>query len=189
MSNANVIIIHGAYGYPEENWFGWLKNELSHINIPCIVPAMPTPDNQSLSAWLNLFKNEYAHHINQNTILIGHSLGAAFLLRWLEYQKTSVDHTLLVGAFIGDLGIQKFDNINKTFFSSPFIWQNIKKSSRQFYCYHGNDDPYVPQHHFSLIAKNLNAKKIIISQGGHLNAAAGYTAFPLLLTHLKEMIN
>lgn len=43
MIMANVIIIHGAYGNPEENWFPWLKKELEKLDCRVFVPKFPTP--------------------------------------------------------------------------------------------------------------------------------------------------
>jgi hypothetical protein len=47
----NIFIIHGSYGYPEENWFPWLKKELSKLGHRVFVPKFPIPAN-----------NEEGHH-------------------------------------------------------------------------------------------------------------------------------
>ncbi|PIN68395.1 hydrolase, partial [Candidatus Woesearchaeota archaeon CG11_big_fil_rev_8_21_14_0_20_57_5] len=33
-----VFIFHGTEGYPEENWFSWLKQELERIGYQVVVP-------------------------------------------------------------------------------------------------------------------------------------------------------
>lgn len=188
MEKFKVIIAHGAYGHPEENWLGWMKRELEAIGIPCWVPAFPTPEGQKLKSWLKIFEQDCSPHLDSNTILIGHSLGAAFILRCLETYPVSVKATILAGAFIGPVGIDKFDLINKDFFSAEFNWPLIQSRGRQFTCYHGSNDPYVSRKGFEEIAEKLKAKKIVVSQAGHMNAAAGYTQFPQLLMHLKQIM-
>lgn len=183
----NIFIIHGAYGHPEENWFGWLKRELNQLNIDCCVPHFPTPDGQNLEAWLDLFNTAYNHLINEKTIMIGHSLGAVFTLKWLEQTKNKISTVILAGAFLGKIGIEKFDRINESFFSKSFDWEHIRNKSNQFFFYHGSNDPYVPQWHVDFIARHLNAIQIIIANAGHLNAAAGYSQFKQLLIHLKQI--
>lgn len=188
MSKSNVIIVHGAYGHPFENWFNWMKTELESLGIECFVPQLPTPNGQELKNWLQLFNFTVSLMITPDTILIGHSLGAAFLLRWLEQANQSVSTTILAGSFLGNVGIEKFDKINESFFENQFDWHSIANKSKQFFCYHGSNDPYVSRSNFNFIAKNLQARKIIISQGGHLNEAAGYMSFPQLLIQLKSLL-
>ncbi len=53
----NIIIIHGTGGDPNENWFPWLKSELEKLNCRVLFPKFPTPENQSLQNWLNVFKD------------------------------------------------------------------------------------------------------------------------------------
>ncbi len=189
MKKPNVIIIHGAYGYPDENWFPWLKRSLLARSIDCLVPQFPTPDNQSLKNWLTVFEKTCSDIVNEKTIMIGHSLGAAFILRLLETRQYHVHSTLLAGAFTGSVGIAKFDTINQDFFADSFDWMAIKDACQNFTCYHGDNDPYVTRSNIDSIVDRLSAKQVVISDGGHLNAAAGYTAFPLLLSHVLNIIN
>jgi uncharacterized protein len=188
MKKPNVMVIHGAYGYPEENWFDWLRKELHGVNIECHVPQLPTPENQHLSHWTDVFNDSCQHLIHSNTIMIGHSLGAAFVLRWLEQQDCQLKTVVLVGAFLGEVGIEKFDSINQSFFETEFDWRRIQKNSRQFICYYGDNDPYVKRDHFNFIADHLSAVKIIVSKAGHFNAASGYIQFPQLLIQLKKIM-
>jgi len=186
MKKSNVIIVHGAYGHPEENWFGWLRRELNKIEMECLVPQLPTPIDQSLAAWMEVFSQGVNQSIGEQSILIGHSLGAAFILRWLEQYECHVSKVILVGAFLGKVGLTKFDVINESFFQTPFLWNNIKSSGDEFICYHGTNDGYIAKHQFELIADNLGAKKIIVAGAGHFNTAAGYVTFPHIL-HLLSL--
>lgn len=184
---ANVILIHGAYGYPEENWFGWLQEELRQSNIACYIPQLPTPEFQHITIWSKVFDQTCCDLIHSQTVFIGHSLGAAFLLHWLQRHEVSVAAVVLVGAFIGEVGNPDFDTINRNFFTDSFCWHLIKQRSTNFISYWGDNDPYVTRENFDFIAENLGAKKIIISNAGHLNTAAGFSQFPHLLWQLNNI--
>ncbi len=188
MCNPNIFIFHGAYGYPQENWFPWLQQKIIASSRMCYVPAFPTPENQHLEGWFEAFQQNDAYAITSQTILIGHSLGAVFLLRLLERYHIEVKTSILVGAFLGKIGIEKFDSINESFFQQSFDWARIKSRSKQIICYDGNDDPYVSPVMFDFIADQLGAVKVIISQGGHLNLPAGYETFPQLWRQLEPMM-
>ncbi len=185
----NVFIFHGAYGYPEENWFGWLSKHLHDLNIANYIPHFPTPENQNLKNWFQYFNHSYAHLINTNSILIGHSLGCAFILRLLERYYCKLPLVVLVGPFTGEIGIPKFDEINYSFFNTDIAWNKIKSKVKKFICYYGDNDPYVTPENFNFICKQLSSEKIIISNGGHLNTKSGYTQFPQLLNYLKQHLD
>jgi uncharacterized protein len=194
IAHTNVIIAHGAYGFPEENWFGWLKRKLESIGVNCYVPPLPTPDAQHLTNWKAAFNQAVNGCINQNTILVGHSLGAAFLYRWLEQFDGKILSLISVGAFIGEVGIAKFDDLNRSFFDAPFEWEIIKSKLFAFnsdhnnsYCYYGTGDPYVSRTMFDLISGHLKARKIIVANAGHFNSSSGYSEFPLLFSHIMRI--
>ncbi len=183
----NIFIIHGAYGNPEENWFPWLKNKLENLWTRVFVPKFPTPENQSLENWKKIFE-EYKPYIDENTIVIWHSLAPAFLLDLLENIDKPIKVAFFVSGFIGLLWNPDFDNINKSFVDRDFDWETIKKNCKKFYIYHSDNDPYVPIEKALELANKLNTKVIEIPNAGHFNSATGYDKFELLLEEIKEYI-
>ncbi|MFA5050135.1 MAG: alpha/beta hydrolase [Candidatus Micrarchaeia archaeon] len=181
-----VFIFHGSYGSPNGNWFGWLKNELENEKIEVCIPKFPTPKNQSLENWMEVF-SKYKDMVSENSVFIGHSLGVAFLLALLEKHK--IDSAFLVSGFIGNLENEIFDSVNKTFTQRKFDWEKIRKNCKKFYIIHSDNDPYVPLKKAQEIAKYLGLKVIIIKGAGHFNSEAGYNKFELLLEKIKEAMD
>src|SRR3989338_9637261 len=78
-----VFIIHGWDGYPEEGIFPWLKEELQNRGFTVSNPAMPEPLNPQIGTWVSFLKKQIGTP-GKDTILIGHSIGAQTILRYLE---------------------------------------------------------------------------------------------------------
>ena len=183
----NIIIIHGSYGNPNENWFPWLKSELENLKCDVFVPKFPTPENQSLESWRKVFE-KYKQYVNENTILVGHSLGPAFLLDLLENLDKPVKSAFFISGFLGLLGNSDFDEINKTFTDRNFDWAKIKHNCNKFYIYHSDNDPYVPIKKARELAEKLDSEVIEIKNAGHFNEKAGYNKFEVLLEDIKKYV-
>ncbi len=182
----NVIIIHGSFGSPKENCFPWLKEELEKLGCKVFVPKFPTPEGQSLQNWLKVFE-EYKQYLNEDTVLVGHSLGPAFILNILEELNKPVKTAIFVAGFVGNLNNPKFDEMNKTFTEKEFDWDKIRKNCQSFFVFYSDNDPFVPKERALELARNLGAEAELVRGAGHFNEAAGYTKFPLLLEKIKEL--
>ncbi|MDO8581920.1 MAG: alpha/beta hydrolase [bacterium] len=182
----NVIIIHGTSGSPESNWFPWLNTELEKLGCKVFIPKFPTPNGQSLSAWLSVFK-EYEQYLDENTIVIGHSLGSAFLLSVIEATHQPIKHAFFISAFLGLLNDPRFDVPNKTFTTRSFDWTKIKSNCKGFTVINSDNDPYVPIEKGREFAENLGVELVILKNAGHINKDSGYTDFPLLLEKIKKL--
>ena len=182
---ANLILIHGTAGHSQENWFPWLKNELESLGHNVFAPDFPTPKDQTLQNWFNVFK-DYEEYLNEDTVLIGHSLGPSFILRILEKTNVKVKACFFVAGFIGFLNNPEFDTLNKDFVINPFNWNKINANCEHFTLIIAEDDPYVPLQKGIDISKQLNASFHALKKGAHLNEAAGFTEFPFLLELVKK---
>lgn len=81
----NIFIIHGTEGYPEENWFPWLKEKLETKGHAVFVPQFPSPPivPAKIAEWFEVLE-QYKQYIDEDTVIVGHSLGGIFTLRILE---------------------------------------------------------------------------------------------------------
>lgn len=181
-----AFIIHGTRGYPEENWFPWLKEKLNQYGYKTIIPQFPTPKHQTLKEWFKVF-NKYKKYIDKNTIIIGHSLGGTFLLRILEKISTKIHTAVFVATPIGIKPV-KFYETDKPFIKQPFNWNKIKNSAKNFLVFHSKNDPFVAITNGEKIAKELDTKLISPKNAGHFNTKAGYLKFDLLLKKLDRII-
>jgi predicted alpha/beta hydrolase family esterase len=183
----NVIIVHGTYGHPGENWFPWLKSELEKEKHSVFVPKFPTPENQTLRNWIKEFE-KHKQHLNKDSIVIGHSLGTPFLLTVIENLDEPITAAFFVSGNTGLLGNPKLDKLNQSFVDKKFDWKKIKKNCLKFYVFHSDNDPYVPLKKAEDLAKNLGVKVILVKNAGHFNEKAGYTKFELLLEKIEKEI-
>lgn len=184
----NIFIIHGAYGNPQENWFPWLKNELEEEGCKVIVPKFPTPENQNLDSWLEVFKN-YEKYVAENTIFVGHSIGPAFILNILERINVKVLASFFVSGFIGQLPDKKFNVLNDSFANKKFDFEKIKRNCKKFFVIDSDNDPYVPLSKGQELADKLNAEQLTVNGARHFNEDSDYIEFPMLFNLIKEECN
>jgi len=179
---ANVLIVHGILGSSQENWFPWLKAELEKLGHNVLVPDFPSPDSPRLEKWTAELE-KHTGFLDEDSIAVGHSLGATFLLSVLEKQK--VKAAFFVAGFASAPG-NDFDKEMETFTGRNFDWDSIKKNCGKFFVIHSDSDPYVKMSAAEELAHYLETEVIPVSGAGHFNESAGYTKFELLLGKIRE---
>ena len=118
--NPKVFIVHGCPSDIEKaldperrtydkHWQPWLEKELIQKRYSVVRPLMPEPWAPNYNAFRKEFeKNE----IPDDAILIGHSCGAAFLVRWLGDTKHGATKLILVAPWKipdkGDVGKEEY---------------------------------------------------------------------------------
>ncbi len=184
----NVFIFHGTEGYPEENWFPWLKRELEQKDCNVFVPQFPSPPvvPAKISEWFDVLK-DYEQYVDENTIIIGHSLGGLFSLRVLEKLAHPVQAALFVGTPIGIRPIANYSR-DSSFSGFEFNWSVIKEKAQNFIVFQSDDDPYVDLENGKGLAKNLGIELSFIPNAGHFNKKAGYTKFEALREKIVKML-
>lgn len=178
----NYLILHGSFGSKDGNWFPWLKEQLENNGKDVLVPQMPVGvGKQNFESWSSVL-NEL--NINENTIIIAHSIAPIFVCKYLIKNKIKVRKLIFVCGFNNYLGIDAdFDAVNESMYIDNF--EDVKQYCSDIVCYYSDNDPYVKYDTEKEFADKLTDKQYIIKNGGHINAETGYTKFEEIL---KELI-
>ncbi len=145
-----ATIIHGMpfkdeeYYNPERpassncHWIPWIQKQLLLKDVVAQAPEMPVPYNPEYNAWKNMFERL---PLDEETILIGHSCGGGFIVRYLSENNIKVGKVILVAPWIdtenflstGMFDFEIDENIvnktkNMTIFSSSNDMQSVKDS-------------------------------------------------------------
>ncbi len=107
----NAIIIHGMAGeesyfadgpsWSHRHWLPWLQRELLRRRILAQTPEMPEPYRPDYGKWKELFDR---FPVDGDTILVGHSCGAGFLVRRLSEPMVRVGKVALVAPWMDPAG-------------------------------------------------------------------------------------
>lgn len=182
-----AFIFHGTGGYPEENWFPWLKEKFEEKGYQVFVPQFPTPEGQSIESWLKVLES-YKQYITEDTIFVGHSLGGIFLLKYLEQLEHPVKAAAFVGSAIGIPPVKNFDADSKFSEGFAFDWAKIRSKSKNFIVFQSDNDPYVGLANGEKLAKELGVELSFVPSAGHFNVNAGYTKFEELWEKLLPIL-
>lgn len=184
-----AYLIHGWGGKPEEGFRPWLKKELESRGYIVESLAMPKSDTPRIENWIP-FLLEKIPSPDENTVLVGHSLGAPALFMYLEKLPKNIHVgkvVLIAGSFkqINDLSPQD-KIIAKPWLETQLDYKKIDHAAKSIIAFFSDNDPWVPLKENSKIFKKLHAKIIIEHNMGHYNEDAGIKEVPEIL---KEILS
>lgn len=187
----NALILHGAGNNSQGNWFPWLKNQLEKKGYKVWVPDLPNSDVPNLKDWLEKVFLNKDWEFNNESVIIGHSAGATFILRILEklLDKVRINKAVLVSgpATIGN--IPDYFPYKREMVTPPFNWEKIKKSCDKFYFICSDNDKYqCGEENSKIFLENLGGEIILKHGQGHFNleVSPNYKEFPLLLEIIEK---
>ncbi|EKD32897.1 MAG: hypothetical protein ACD_76C00121G0005 [uncultured bacterium] len=173
------ILIHGYKSSPEKNFFPWLISELRSRGHEVIAPTLPDPENPQIDAWLELLKQE-TRFLKNDTVIYGHSIGAAAALRFLEMSEAASTPRACVLSS-PPLMVRKPESL-QAFFMSDFDFDVLMWKASEFYVIHSKDDAVVPFSHGEKYAERLHATLIATESDGHFDGAK----YPVILDTLLK---
>jgi predicted alpha/beta hydrolase family esterase len=183
-----AIFIHGWGGFPEEGWRPWLKEQLEQAGWQVVNPAMPDTDTPTQDKWLAKL-SEVIGEPDDETYLIGHSLGGITILRYLESlpQGKTIGGAVLIAGFANDLTYNGYKCELASFFGSPVNWETIKAHCPQFFALYSKGDSWVDEANYHELKEKLHAQGVLQDGFKHYSGDDGITELPIVLTTLEEM--
>ncbi|MBP9763433.1 MAG: alpha/beta hydrolase [Candidatus Pacebacteria bacterium] len=168
-----VLIIHGGTPYEDRGdyvdvlrnkttkleWIeqkrDWKNNLYQDLGEDFVVysPQMPNKQTAKYSEWKVVFE-KLLNSVREEVILVGYSLGALFLVKYLSEENISkkIKKTLLLGTPFDQEGM---DNEPLLSFARVGSLEKFAKQSGDIYFYHSEDDFVVPFDHLAKYESEL----------------------------------
>ncbi|MBD2779836.1 RBBP9/YdeN family alpha/beta hydrolase [Xenorhabdus szentirmaii] len=184
-----IIVIHGYTASPSSHWFPWLKEILTEQGAEVSIPEMPESSAAQPEAWANAMM-DIASDIDENTILIGHSLGCITILRHLEAMRSE---SLRLGGYIWvagcDLPQKALPELDIFFTNKPLDYSYLRGlTEHRFSIISSNDEIVSPQSSYAL-ARALQTEVITIENAGHFLDREGFTRLLPVYDALMTMVS
>lgn len=189
----NAILIHGWNTKAEyydttrptasnDHWFPWLTKQLVLKGIDTISIEMPKGYYPEYDVW----KHELERYdITDQTVLIGHSCGGGFLVRWLSESNVRVGRVILVAPWLG------YDTEGEPFDESFFKFEidpDLASKTESVNILYSDDDFASIQRSVAEIAEAVDGviMRKLHSKGHFTLTSLGTQEFPELLDEVTK---
>ena len=189
-----AFIIHGWDGVPdlEKGILPWVYGELEKRGFTVVMPEMPEPLEPRIDEWVS-FLGEQVGMPDEDTYLIGHSIGAQTVIRYLASlpEGNRVGGAVLLAGWLNltDAAYEDEDDreIGRPWRETPIDWERAKGNARRFVAIFSDDDPVVPLSNQEIFREKLGADIVVEHGMEHFSAGAGVTELPSLLRAVLDM--
>lgn len=123
---------------------------------------------------------------DEQTCIIGHSLGPLFTLHAVEKLSFKIDSAIFVSPFLGKLNkIWQADKVNGSFYRENFDFNKLRENIPTSYVLYSDNDPYVEIKASLMFAEKMHSSGIIVRGAGHINKEENH---PLILELCRTRI-
>jgi uncharacterized protein len=130
-----AIIFHGTGARPEYIWYPWLADRLRGRGYAVEVPHHPGINIEPIATFLPKMLD--AHTYDEETVLVGHSGGAALLLAILERLDVTVAQAFLVAGYCTQPNTEEEPVLQES-----YDWDAIATHARDLYFLNSVEDEF-----------------------------------------------
>lgn len=177
----NVLLIHGYNGIPKI--YEWLKKELNKKGYSVIVPEFPPQEGVKYDIWKTIL-NDYKKFINEETIIVAHSIGNEFIIKYLTENNLKVDLYIGLAGFADVFehdGREELNRAVKEFLINRNEIDSFSKLTNKRFAIYSDNDHIVPFEVLEQYPKTINATPFLIKGIGHMGKKSGLETIPEVL--------
>jgi len=182
-----VIIVHGWGGYPEEGWFPSFKKELETRGCKVLVPKMPHQENPTIEDWVK-FLSKTVGKPDENTYLVGHSIGCQTILRYLETVSNKIAGALFVAGWFNleNLEDDEERRIAEPWLTNPIDLKRVGALLSNSTLIISDNDPYGAFECNKKKFAELGSKIVVLHGANHINGES-HTSLPEAVAEFDEL--
>lgn len=178
-----VFIVHGWEADSSSDWFPWLKRELETRGYDVTVPDMPDTNHPNKGTWVQSLATLIGEP-DENTYLVGHSIGGNTALRYLEsLNGKKIGGVVLAAPYYGKVTLESGEakKIADPWLNTPIDFSKVKAASDKFVCIFSDNDEWVSIKNKDFFEKTLSSRIVVEHDKAHLNMGDGITELPSAL--------
>jgi predicted alpha/beta hydrolase family esterase len=167
-----AIIFHGSNANPSVAWYPWLAQRLKARGFAVEVPHYPGLNVEPIATFLP--RVLAGHRFDADTVVVGHSGGAALLLALLEH--VTVDQAILVAGYC-----TRPNDSDEPVLQDSYDWDTIRGNAKDFCFINSRVDPYgCDEHQGRAMFERLGGTQLVRDDGHFGDYGQDYDDFPLL---------
>ena len=184
----NLFIIHGYNGDTKETFGPYIENEMAKLNVETYFPNFPIRENVSYESWAKVM-DMYLEKglINENTIIIAHSLGTNFVPKYLADNNIKIFLYISMAGFLKDnSGREDIEAAVSKVRPSEEQIQTAIKLMKNRYAVYSNNDHLNPKEELEKYAEKFMAEKVFIPNVGHMGRKSGVKEIPEIIEIIRR---
>lgn len=160
---SKAIIFHGTGANPDVVWLPWLRKRLTERGFAVTAPHYPGLNSEPIATFLPPVLAEHA--FDEDTVLVGHSGGAALLLAVLEHIDVTVAQAVLVAGYS-----TRPNEDEEPVLQDSYDWAAIRSHVRDAYFVNSTNDPYGCDDKQGRVLLDRIGGTLIVREDGHFGA-------------------
>lgn len=170
----NVFVIHSYNGDTELSFAPSIEKICKKNNIKYFFPHFPLRQSATYEGWEEEL-NKYRNHINENTIIIAHSLGTHFVPKYLAKNNIKINAYISVAGFLNYKGREDLERIVSLFIPTEEEFFKCRGLVNKIYSFYSDNDELNSISNLESYANILGGQKMLINGYGHFGSKSGVT--------------
>ena len=185
-----AFIIHGFNGDTTYTFGPWLKQILENKGFTVYMPSFPIRSEASFEKWSRIL-DDYKNEIKKDSIIIAHSIGNPFIIRYLANNKLNVNTYISIAGFCQTFIVEGREDLNNAFEDfkvKKHHIESIKDTVPIRYSLYGDKDHVIPIDILKNFVEQLESVPVFIEGIGHMGNRDNVKEIPKLAEIIKNVI-
>ena len=185
-----AFILHGFNGDTTYTFGPSLKEYLTNIGYNVIMPNFPIRSEASFVKWSNIL-DKYKHLFNEDTIVIAHSIGNPFYIKYIYNNNLKSKAYISVAGFCDLFTVDGREDLNLAFKDFAVTDDNInylKKAVPNRYSLYSNNDHVIPLNILESFITKIESNPVFIQGVGHMGNRDNITRLPQIEQIIESIL-
>lgn len=166
----SVFIIHSYNADTKDSFSSSIEKLCKNNNIEFYLPDFSVRSDAKYDKWEKILKQYYLDgKLNENSIVIAHSLGTQFMIKFIAKNNIKIDKYISVAGFIGFKGREDLEKILESFQPTEEEYLISNSLINKRYSIYSDNDELNDISKLEKYAEKINGQKILLHNCGHFN--------------------